>query len=215
VYAKDRNRLPKFTMPGAATPSRVPLAQGKNPVQTLTFPPGSVHLPGIDRTIPASDQSTPSVRIHLDCDIDVRNGVNAHQFSLTGELRWTQTTLNEHLEQGVQLRAPKLPLRVNAYVGTDGKTWSNLWTRATSMTTNEDAREHQRTLFGHDGFDTPKPEELLARIIETATRPSDLVIDPFGGSGTTAAATHKLGRTWVTVESNTDTVRDYIVPRIN
>lgn len=83
------------------------------------------------------------------------------------------------------------------------------------MATNEDARELQRALFGHDGFDAPKPEELLARIIEAATRPDDLVIDPFGGSGTTPAAAHKLGRNWVTVESNADTARDYLVPRMN
>ncbi len=215
VYAKDRNQLPKFTMPGSATVSRVPLAQGKNPVRTLTFPAGSVQLPGIDRTIPAGDQSTPSVRIHLNDDITVRAGVNVTEFSLTGELRWTQETLSRHLADGVQLRAPKLPVRVNAYIPTDGKAWSNLWTRATGMATNEDAREHQRALFGHDGFDTPKPEELLARIIETTTTPGDLVIDPFGGSGTTAAAAHKLRRNWVTVESNADTIRDYIVPRMN
>ncbi|MFD2840997.1 DNA methyltransferase [Populibacterium corticicola] len=215
VYAKDHTQLPKFTMPGSATTSRVPLAQGKNPVRTLTFPPGSVQLPGTDRTIPAGDQSTPSVHIHLDDDIVVCAGVNATGFSLTGELRWTQATLNEHLAGGVQLRAPKLPLRVNAYVPSDGKTWTNLWTRATGMATNEDAREHQRTLFGHHGFDTPKPEELLGRIIETATKPGDLVIDPFGGSGTTAAAAHKLGRNWMTVESNADTVRDYIIPRMD
>ncbi|MHC4598929.1 MAG: DNA methyltransferase [Planctomycetota bacterium] len=45
-----------------------------------------------------------------------------------------------------------------------------------------------------------KPEKLLQRIIEMATEPGDLVLDFFLGSGTTAAAAHKLGRRYVGME---------------
>lgn len=38
------------------------------------------------------------------------------------------------------------------------------------------------------------PEQVLGRIIETTSRPDDLVLDPFLGSGTTAAVAKKLGR---------------------
>jgi len=44
------------------------------------------------------------------------------------------------------------------------------------------------------------PEKLLERIIRLTTRPGDLVFDPFGGTGTTAVAAHKLGRRFVLVE---------------
>src|SRR5581483_6782619 len=47
------------------------------------------------------------------------------------------------------------------------------------------------------GFDTQKPEELLKRIIETSSRPGDLVADFFLGSGTTAVVAEKLGRRWI------------------
>ena len=67
---------------------------------------------------------------------------------------------------------------------------------------------------GVDGFRTPKPETLLRRIIELATGPDDLVVDLFAGSGTTAVAARDLGRRWVVVERNPETVRDVLLPRL-
>ncbi len=48
------------------------------------------------------------------------------------------------------------------------------------------------------GYETQKNENLLARIIEASTHPDALVVDAFGGSGTTAAVAEKLGRRWIT-----------------
>jgi adenine-specific DNA-methyltransferase len=47
------------------------------------------------------------------------------------------------------------------------------------------------------GFDTQKPEELLRRIILSASNPGDIVADFFCGSGTTLAVAEKLGRRWI------------------
>lgn len=44
------------------------------------------------------------------------------------------------------------------------------------------------------GYPTQKPEALLRRVIEGASRPGDLVADFFSGSGTTLAVAAKLGR---------------------
>jgi adenine-specific DNA-methyltransferase len=49
-------------------------------------------------------------------------------------------------------------------------------------------------------FDTPKPEELVSRILAIATNPGDLVLDAYLGSGTTAAVAHKMGRRWFGIE---------------
>ncbi len=49
-------------------------------------------------------------------------------------------------------------------------------------------------------FPTQKVENLLRRIIQSATRPSELVLDCFLGSGTTAAVAQKLGRKWIGIE---------------
>jgi site-specific DNA-methyltransferase (adenine-specific) len=44
------------------------------------------------------------------------------------------------------------------------------------------------------------PEQVLARIIRTSSRPQDLVLDPFGGSGTTLCVAKKLARHWIGFE---------------
>ena len=45
-----------------------------------------------------------------------------------------------------------------------------------------------------------KSEKLLERIIKAHTDPGELVLDFFGGSGTTAAVAHKLGRRYIVCE---------------
>ncbi len=63
-------------------------------------------------------------------------------------------------------------------------------------------------------FQTPKPERLLYRIIQIATQPGDLVLDSFGGSGTTGAVAHKMGRRWIMVELG-DHCQTHILPRLH
>jgi adenine-specific DNA-methyltransferase len=62
-------------------------------------------------------------------------------------------------------------------------------------------------------FATPKPERLLKRVIELSTSYSDWVLDSFGGSGTTAAAAHKMGRRWIMVELG-EHCHTHIIPRL-
>lgn len=81
--------------------------------------------------------------------------------------------------------------------------------------TNDDAKRHLLAMFpDKDVFDTPKPELLLERIIHIASNPGELVVDIFGGSGTTAAVAHKMGRRWIVAERNAQTVLDFVVPRL-
>ena len=49
---------------------------------------------------------------------------------------------------------------------------------------------------------TQKPEKLIARLLLASSSEGDLVFDPFGGSGTTAAVAEKLGRRYTVVEKN-------------
>ena len=68
------------------------------------------------------------------------------------------------------------------------------------LDTTRQTKAHQKTLFGEDVFDTPKPEDMLKRIFDMSTNPGDLVLDSFAGSGTTGAVAHKMGLRWIMVE---------------
>jgi site-specific DNA-methyltransferase (adenine-specific) len=56
------------------------------------------------------------------------------------------------------------------------------------------------------GYPTQKPERLLERIVAASSRPGDLVLDPFAGSGTTGVAAARLGRRWLLVDRNPQAV---------
>lgn len=80
---------------------------------------------------------------------------------------------------------------------------------------NDEAKKEVLDLFPeHEAFDTPKPERLMQRIIHIATNPGDVVLDCFGGSGTTAAVAHKMERRWITAEWSQSTVETFTAPRL-
>jgi modification methylase len=60
-------------------------------------------------------------------------------------------------------------------------------------------------LRGEDGsklHPTQKPEALLARVLMACTAPGEVVLDPFSGTGTTAAAAKRLGRRYIGIEQD-------------
>jgi adenine-specific DNA-methyltransferase len=79
---------------------------------------------------------------------------------------------------------------------------------------NQHASAHMEGLFGEKAFfETPKPEELLQRIVHVATNPGDLVLDSFAGSGTNGAVAHKMGRRWIMIELG-EHCHTHIIPRL-
>ena len=85
---------------------------------------------------------------------------------------------------------------------------------ADDVSTNDEAKKTLIELLPDvPVFDNPKPEQLMHRIIHIATNPGDWVLDSFGGSGTTGAVAHKMGRRWIMVELE-ETCHTHIIPRI-
>lgn len=64
----------------------------------------------------------------------------------------------------------------------------------------QDAKKEVKALNPTDPFATPKPEKLIERILTIATKPGDIVLDSFLGSGTTTAVAHKMNRKWIGIE---------------
>jgi site-specific DNA-methyltransferase (adenine-specific) len=64
------------------------------------------------------------------------------------------------------------------------------------------------------GYPTQKPEGVLRRIIQASSKPGDMVMDFFAGSGTTGAVAHKLGRHFTLVDQNPESI-EVIIKRLN
>jgi DNA modification methylase len=52
------------------------------------------------------------------------------------------------------------------------------------------------------GHPSQKPIDLIEKLVACSTDEGDLVLDPFLGSGTTAAAAQRLGRHWIGIEKD-------------
>lgn len=78
---------------------------------------------------------------------------------------------------------------------------------------NADATQEIKSLFKDKAFDTPKPEKLLKRILEIASKDSSIVLDFFAGSGTTLAVAQKLVRKWLGVEMG-EHFYNVVIPRL-
>ena len=64
--------------------------------------------------------------------------------------------------------------------------------------------ERLKDAGGRKTHPTQKPEALLARIVMAASKPGDVVLDPFFGSGTTGAVAKRLGRRFIGCERDPD-----------
>ena len=60
--------------------------------------------------------------------------------------------------------------------------------------------ERAKDEAGDKAHPTQKPEALLYRILLACTKPGDVVLDPFFGTGTTGAVARRLGRKWIGIE---------------
>ena len=61
-------------------------------------------------------------------------------------------------------------------------------------------QERAKDEDGLKAHPTQKPEALLYRILLACTKPGDVVLDPFFGTGTTGAVARRLGRRWIGIE---------------
>ena len=113
--------------------------------------------------------------------------------------RWSKELLLSKIESGEIFFSSdeKRIIRKIYLCDQDGRVPDSLWLGEDSGTTREANTELKglQIIFG-----TPKPERLIQRVINISTRPGDLVLDSFLGSGTTAAVAHKMGRRWIGVE---------------
>jgi DNA modification methylase len=101
------------------------------------------------------------------------------------------------LVDGVQEKTDRKTGRVYRYPVHAGKVPEDWWTDLETL--NHSDRE--RT-----GWPSQKPQRLIERILAAVTVPGDRVADWFSGSGTTAAAAQRLGRSFVVTDRESSAI---------
>ena len=79
----------------------------------------------------------------------------------------------------------------------DGKQLRDVWEFPLCQ-----GKERIKNDTGRAAHPNQKPMKLISRIVEMASEPGDLILDPFLGAGTTAVAANLLKRKWIGIENN-------------
>ena len=172
-WAQRRNRLPR----------------GKDQASQYTNPDGDEKGPW--RAIP---WDAPNVRANLSYPIitptgKVRLPPEGRHWSRT-EDQWLQIVAEGRAYFGKSGDgAPSFKQYLSDAPDIVPNTW---WSHEEAGHTDEASKEIVAMLGTGRTFETPKPERLLRRIMQIATRPGDIVLDSFAGSGTTAHAVLNL-----------------------
>lgn len=176
-----------------------PILHTGNNIHELKFPAGTIKF-----RIPDGVYTGKPDRVELITPVKVVNGVNAEDIILKGEFTWSQETLEHNLKAGCYflVKSEKFSVRVQL---AEGKAMApekyfdeQYLSKAIGVGSNEDASTHIANL-GLE-FSYSKPESVVAFLLRAVSKPNDLVLDFFLGSGTTAAVALKMGRRFIGID---------------
>lgn len=113
--------------------------------------------------------------------------------------RFNQDNINKMMEAGrIVFTANGMP-RIKRYLDElEGKVVHSIWTDIFPINSQADERVD---------YATQKPEALLERIINASSNKGMVVADFFGGSGVTAAVANRLGRKFIHVDININSIQ--------
>jgi adenine-specific DNA-methyltransferase len=177
-----------------------PLLNSGNNVHMLTFPIGSIHFNIPDGIYPSG---LPD-RVELITPVEVANGVNINEVQLSGEFKWGQPMLDDEVKKGTYFicKTSKFSIRFQRKecnsMAPEKYFDEQYLSKAIGVGSNEDASTHISKM-GLD-FSYSKPESVVAFLLNAVSKPNDIVLDFFLGSGTTAAVAMKMGRRFIGID---------------
>ncbi len=177
-----------------------PILNEVNVERILEFPPNTIYF----KTFKGVIKPTKFNKMELIDDLRIVNKTNSNMVRINAKFKWTQDKLDDEIKEGTTfvIKSDEFSMRYIRKGDREVKV-SNVFNAECGVTTNIKATSEIKALFANsntDLFSTPKPEALLKRIIEIATKENDLVLDFFAGSGTTLAVAHKMNRRYIGIE---------------
>lgn len=169
--------------------------------------------------------NSPNPRPNLRYTITAPNG-NLIQPPANG-WRWDKDELKRRMETGeIRFNSSNTNIIRRTYLNEQAglppsSLWEiceqPMWTDIKETGHTRQAKYEQKKLFPgvttSDLFKTPKPEKVIEKIIRISTLQHDIVLDFFGGSGTTAAVAHKMNRRYILCEQM-DYIDEFIISRL-
>ena len=136
-------------------------------------------------------------RIRLIKEVHVKNGKFLNNLIMEGRFKWIQETVTNEIEAGTLfiIKSDRFSIRYERKHNQRMKIPSNLITKQECQVgTNEDANKELIEIIGSDKFNYPKPTTLMKYLINMVCGESDIILDSFAGSGTTAHAVLALNK---------------------
>lgn len=197
AYSKNRSILGALSVDRTEEGKKYPINNAGNALAKLTFQAHKVRFNMDDCLVTAQDMSEGNIKTTLMNDFHISNGYNEEPFTLLGEWRYSQETLDEIIKNGDEIVISKIPFRPNHIKkGGELKKMHNLLTLSLypQVGTNEDATSEIYQLLQGNYFDYSKPSSLIHFLIKSCTYNSkdSLILDFFSGSATTAHAVMQL-----------------------
>ena len=140
----------------------------------------------------SGDVRSPNYRKTLCYTVTAPNG-NIIQPPANG-WRWSEESLKEKIATGeIKFKADNSGIIRKIYLcDQPGRTPENLWEGSQFGTTRQAAAMIKELFNGVQVFDTPKPYELIKKMLEIASNDNSIILDFFSGSATTAHAVMQL-----------------------
>lgn len=193
-YEKQKNNT-KYKGVQKVSGSDDPMTKPQNSPKVLKFPANSIHLKGVDRTIPAGTYGTDKYPNKLLNNLTVINGTNANEVEFENRFIWVQDKLESELTQNTVINCSNrlvLSYKKQEY---DPEVPPNLIDSTVGVDTTEEAGKVLSSIFdGRNVFEYPKDVSLIEYIINFLCGSNDTILDSFAGSGTTAHAVLNLNK---------------------
>lgn len=216
IYAKDEKNVSKLQL-GTQTDTTTRVDNASNNITIRKINSGIRYMGAENTIIKKGIYQNKTMSTEFLEDVIIKEGRVQNNFTAKAKYRNSQEEITKfcnldllYITANNSFRRDKTEEEMGS-----GKTITDLlldWGQ------NQDATDELRKIFeiknDEKAFDNPKPELLLANIIESATVTDDLVVDFFMGSGTTQAVAHKMGRKYIGIEQM-DYINTIAVPRLS
>lgn len=177
-----------------------PLLNSGNPERILEFPSDSLTFKFIENGILEAGKFD---KVTLINNIKIVDFKSTTPVLLSGEFKWTQEKLNEEITKGTIFIAKTIKLSIRFLRSEKGFKRPTNFIKDQIITpvidkknhnvdTNEKATREILEIFGKTVFTNPKPVTLIKYLSNFKVSENDLILDFFGGSGTTAHAVMQL-----------------------